>query len=108
MIDERRLVGWARDAVSIPSFTGEEQAMAEWVAAELSGLGSQVQVQQVEEGRANVLATRAGHRRRQALMLNGHLDTSYSGREPWSQGVAGSSRSASSATAGSGASGSRT
>ena len=89
MIDERRLVGWACDLVSIPSFTGREAAAAEWIAGELGALGLQVQLQQVEEGRANVLATREGSGGGPALMLNGHLDTSYSGEEPWSRGVEG-------------------
>ena len=88
-IDERRLVRWACDAVSIPSFTGEEQAMAEWIAGELDALGLSVRLQQVEDGRANVLATRAGTGGGKTLMFNGHVDTSYSGREPWSQGVEG-------------------
>lgn len=88
-IDERLLVRWACDAVSIPSFTGEEQEMAEWIAEELRVLGLTVQLQQVEDGRANVLATRAGSGGGPTLMLNGHMDTSYSGREPWSQGVEG-------------------
>ena len=88
-VDERRLVGWACDAVSIPSFTGEEQDAAEWIADEMRALGLSVQLQQVEEGRANVLATRAGAGGGKTLMFNGHLDTSYSGREPWSQGVEG-------------------
>jgi acetylornithine deacetylase/succinyl-diaminopimelate desuccinylase-like protein len=88
-VDERRLVAWACDAVSIPSFTGEEQEAAEWIGGELRALGLSVQLQQVEEGRANVLATRAGTGDGKTLMFNGHLDTSYSGREPWSQGVEG-------------------
>ena len=88
-VDERRLVAWACDAVSIPSFTGEEQAMAEWIADELDALGLTVQVQQVEDGRANILATRPGTGGGKTLMFNGHTDTSYSGREPWSQGVEG-------------------
>jgi len=89
VVDDRRLVGWACDAVSIPSFTGEEQAMADWIADELRSLGLSVQVQQVEEGRSNVLATRAGTGGGKTLMFNGHMDTSSSGREPWSQGVEG-------------------
>jgi len=88
-VDGGRLIGWACDAVSIPSFTGEEQAMAEWIAGELRALGLSVQLQQVEDGRANVLATRAGTGGGKTLMFNGHVDTSYSGREPWSQGVEG-------------------
>jgi acetylornithine deacetylase len=105
-VDERRLVGWACDAVSIPSFTGEEQELAEWIAGELRALGLSVQLQQVEEGRANVLATRGGTGGGKTLMFNGHLDTSYSGREPWSQRVEGFQPT--SVTAGSGGSASRT
>lgn len=89
MIDRDRLISWAIEAVSIPSFTGEEQAMAEWTAGELEKLGLAVRLQQVEEGRANVLATREGKGGGPTLMFNGHLDTSYSGREPWSLGVPG-------------------
>jgi acetylornithine deacetylase/succinyl-diaminopimelate desuccinylase-like protein len=88
-VDAGRLVGWACDAVSIPSFTGEEQTMAEWIAGELDAVGLSVQLQQVEDGRANVLATRLGTGGGKTLMFNGHVDTSYSGHEPWSQGVEG-------------------
>src|SRR5204863_4697861 len=88
-IDERRLVGLAVEAVSIPSFTGSEQAMAEFMRDVLEELGLQVQWQQVEDGRANVLGTLAGVGGGPTLMFNGHLDTSYSGREPWLQGIPG-------------------
>jgi acetylornithine deacetylase len=43
----------------------------------------QVQWQQVEDGRANVLGTRPGAGGGPSLMFNGHLDTSYSGKEAW-------------------------
>jgi acetylornithine deacetylase len=56
---------------------------------ELVSLGLQVQWQQVEDGRANVLGTWAGEAGGPTLMLNGHLDTSYSGREPWLAGIPG-------------------
>src|SRR4029079_3264234 len=52
-------------------------------------LGLQVQWQQVEEGRANVLGTLAGAGGGASLMFNGHMDTSYSGREPWLRHVPG-------------------
>ncbi len=52
-------------------------------------MGLQTQWQQVEDGRANVLGTWAGARGGPALMFNGHLDTSYSGREPWLAGIPG-------------------
>jgi acetylornithine deacetylase len=89
VIDERRLVELALRLVSTPSFTGSEEACAAVLAEELRGLGLQVQWQQVEDGRANVLATWAGTGGGPTLMFNGHLDTSYSGREPWLAGIPG-------------------
>ncbi len=89
MIDERRLVELALRLVSTPSFTGSEQAMAEVMRDVLAKLGLQVQWQQVEDGRANVLGTWAGSGGGPSLMFNGHMDTSYSGREPWLQGISG-------------------
>jgi acetylornithine deacetylase len=82
-VDEARLVAWASQAIGVPSFTGSEQAMAELMAATFGELGLRVQWQQVEEGRANVLGIREGAGGGPSLMLNGHMDTSYSGREPW-------------------------
>ena len=89
MIDERRLVELALRLVSTPSFTGSEQAAAELMRDVLEKIGLAVQWQQVEEGRANVLGTWAGAGGGPTLMFNGHLDTSYSGREPWLQGIPG-------------------
>ena len=89
MIDRDRLVELAIRLVSIPSFTGSEQACAEAVRDVLEEMGLHVQWQQVEEGRANVLGTWAGSGSAPSLMFNGHLDTSYSGREPWLQGIPG-------------------
>ncbi len=82
-IDRDRLVDWASRAIGTPSFTGAEEAMAELVRETFVGMGLQVQWQQVEDGRANVLGTRAGSGGGPSLMFNGHMDTSYSGREPW-------------------------
>jgi acetylornithine deacetylase len=89
MIDRDRLVDLALRLVSTPSFTGSEQAAAELMRSELAALGLQVQWQQVEDGRANVLGTWPGEGGGPTLMLNGHLDTSYSGREPWLAGIPG-------------------
>ena len=57
--------------------------MAELMGETFASMGLQVQWQQVEEGRANVLGTWAGAGDGPSLMFNGHMDTSYSGREPW-------------------------
>jgi acetylornithine deacetylase/succinyl-diaminopimelate desuccinylase-like protein len=88
-IDRDRLVEWASKAISIPSFTGSEEAMAVFMADTFEELGLQVQWQQVEEGRANVLGTLVGTGGAPSLMFNGHMDTSYSGREPWLRHVPG-------------------
>jgi acetylornithine deacetylase/succinyl-diaminopimelate desuccinylase-like protein len=88
-INRDRLVEWASKAISIPSFTGSEEAMAVFVADTLEELGLQVQWQQVEEGRANVLGSLAGAAGGPSLMFNGHMDTSYSGREAWLKHVPG-------------------
>ena len=63
--------------------------MAELVAATFAELGLGAQWQQVEDGRANVLGIREGAGGGASLMFNGHVDTSYSGREPWLAQVAG-------------------
>ena len=88
-IDRERLVAWASSAINTPSFTGDEEAMARLVGVTFAGMGLQVQWQQVEEGRANVLGTWAGAGGGSSLMFNGHMDTSYSGREPWLKDVPG-------------------
>jgi acetylornithine deacetylase len=82
-INRNRLVDWASRAIGTPSFTGSEEAMAELMRETFLGMGLQVQWQQVEDGRANVLGTQPGAGGGPSLMFNGHMDTSYSGREPW-------------------------
>ena len=88
-VDRDRLIEWASRAIGTPSFTGSEEAMAELMRETFLDLGLQVQWQQVEDGRANVLGTVAGTGGGPSLMFNGHMDTSYSGREPWLRHVPG-------------------
>jgi acetylornithine deacetylase len=75
--------------IGVHSFTGDEENMARLMVDLFEELGLQVQWQQVEEGRANVLGTLSGTGGGPSLMFNGHMDTSYSGREPWLRGVPG-------------------
>jgi acetylornithine deacetylase/succinyl-diaminopimelate desuccinylase-like protein len=88
-IDRDRLVEWASRAIATPSFTGSEEAMAALMAETFAAMGLRVQWQQVEDGRANVLGIREGAGGGSSLMFNGHMDTSYSGREPWLHHVPG-------------------
>src|SRR3954471_21391616 len=88
-IDRQRLVDLAIRFVSVPSFTGSEEPLAHVIREVFDEIGLQVQWQQVEDGRANVLGTWPGAGDGPTLMFNGHMDTSYSGREPWLQGIPG-------------------
>jgi acetylornithine deacetylase len=88
-IDRDRLVETASRMIGVHSFTGDEQGMAELMVELYEQLGLSVQWQQVEDGRANALGTWPGTGGGASLMFNGHMDTSYSGREPWLRGVPG-------------------
>ncbi|MDA8037673.1 MAG: M20/M25/M40 family metallo-hydrolase [Actinomycetota bacterium] len=88
-VDRDHLVDVACSLVDIPSPTGDERAVAERVRELCEEGNLQVALQEVEEGRANVLATMAGTGGGPTLMFNGHMDTSYSGREPHLHGKIG-------------------
>ncbi len=88
-IDRDRLVETASRMIGTHSFTGDEEAMARLMVELFEARGLQVQWQQVEDGRANALGTWAGAGGGKSLMFNGHMDTSYSGREPWLRNVRG-------------------
>ncbi|HSX21734.1 MAG TPA: M20/M25/M40 family metallo-hydrolase, partial [Gaiellaceae bacterium] len=88
-IDRDRLVDTASRMIDVHSFTGDEQRMAELMVSLYEPLGLHVQWQQVEDTRANALGIWRGAGGGKSLMFNGHMDTSYSGREPWLRDVPG-------------------
>jgi acetylornithine deacetylase/succinyl-diaminopimelate desuccinylase-like protein len=88
-IDRDRLVDTASSMIGVHSFTGDEQAMAELMVSLYEQMGLAAQWQQVEDNRANALGTWQGAGGGSTLMFNGHMDTSYSGREPWLRDVPG-------------------
>ena len=61
-----------RTLMDIPSVSGEEGEVGRFLASHLEGLGYRVELQEVEPGRANVLA-RTGARPR--VVLSTHMDT---------------------------------
>jgi acetylornithine deacetylase len=61
-----------RTLIDIPSVSGDEAEVGRFLASHLEGLGYRVESQEVEPGRANVLAT-AGARAR--VVLSTHMDT---------------------------------
>lgn len=85
-VDRERLVATASDLVAIPSPTGRELEAAVYVEGVLAGLGLDTTLQHIEEGRANAVGRLRGTGNGRSLMFNGHLDTSYSGDEPWLTG----------------------
>jgi succinyl-diaminopimelate desuccinylase len=68
-----------KDLVNIPSRTGGELECARFLQAHMQANGVEVALQEMEPGRANVVATLRGQGDGPTLMLNGHLDTSYAG-----------------------------
>jgi acetylornithine deacetylase len=88
-IDQKRLVATASEMIDVHSFTGDEEQMANLMTWLYQEMGLAVQWQQVEEGRANALGTWRGAGGGPTLMFNGHMDTSYSGQEPWLRNVPG-------------------
>lgn len=82
-IDSDRLVETASSLVAIPSFTGSEQLCAEFLIDALDDAGMDSTLQIIEPGRANAVGVVPGSGNGRSLMFNGHLDTSYSGKEPW-------------------------
>ena len=88
-IDRDRLVETASAMIDVHSFTGDEQDMAELMVSLYESMHLHVQWQQVEDGRANVLGIWEGGGGGKSLMFNGHMDTSYSGHEPWLKDIRG-------------------
>ena len=88
-VDRDRLVHTASAMIDVHSFTGNEQGMAELMVSLYEPMGLHAQWQQVEENRANALGIWSGAGGGKSLMFNGHMDTSYSGQEPWLKDVPG-------------------
>jgi acetylornithine deacetylase/succinyl-diaminopimelate desuccinylase-like protein len=81
-IDRARLVRDALDLVNVDSPTGKEGEVGEVYASKLRELGMRVTMQEVEDGRYNVLGVLRGTDSSKAtLMFNGHLDTSFAASE---------------------------
>ena len=86
-VKEEEIVAMSCDVINIPSPTGEELQMAEYMRVVLERLGLIVTWQEVEEGRANVVGRWTGSGGGKNLMFNGHMDTSNTGREEFLTGL---------------------
>jgi acetylornithine deacetylase/succinyl-diaminopimelate desuccinylase-like protein len=86
-IREEEIVAMCCDVINIPSPTGEEFAMACYMKQALAALDPNLSWQEIEEGRANVVARWRGSGGGKNLMFNGHMDTSNTGREAFLTGI---------------------
>lgn len=73
-IDEKEVIALAKELIKIPSLTGEETPVAEFLAEYLGDRGFQIEMQEVEPGRFQPLATLKGTRSGTSLLFNGHMD----------------------------------
>ena len=73
-IKTEQTVKLASDLISIPSFKTEEQKVARFLARFFQRRGYEVDLQEVEPGRYQTIATLKGSGGGKSLMLNGHID----------------------------------
>ena len=74
--DESAMVEMAKDLINIPSQTGEEGPIGDYVARRYAELGLRAELQEVEPGRNNVIARLKGSGGGPTLMFLAHFDTS--------------------------------
>src|SRR5437016_11906358 len=86
-IDSRELIDLASALIRIPSFKTEETPVARFLADFFSTRGYDVELQEIEPGRFQTIATLRGAGGGASLMLNGHSDinalTRRWTRDPW-------------------------
>src|SRR5579872_843330 len=64
-----------RKLIQIPSFTGKEQEISEFVLSEMKSIGLSVRTYDSGNNRLNVVGIYKGDGKGKSLMLNGHMDT---------------------------------
>jgi acetylornithine deacetylase/succinyl-diaminopimelate desuccinylase-like protein len=73
--DPARLLADLQSLVAIPSVSGSEAALGEWLSRTLRRRGFRVTIQPVQKDRANVIARLRFGPGGKSLVFNGHLDT---------------------------------
>src|SRR5687768_12804701 len=92
-VDRDAMIELASALVRIPSFKTEETPVARFLADFFRPRGYQVDLQEIEPGRFQTIATLKGTGGGSSLMLNGHIDinalTTRWRRDPWTPSVEG-------------------
>ena len=79
-----RITDTVKELIGIPSVTGEEGALSDYIAQRLRTMGADTVRQQTVEGnRKNVIAEIYGGMPGETVLLTGHMDTVEAG-EGWS------------------------
>ena len=73
-VDRRQLIDLASALIRIPSFKPDETAVARFLAEFFGERGYTVDLQEIEAGRFQTIATLPGTGGGASLMLNGHTD----------------------------------
>ena len=92
-IDREEMLRLADQLIRIPSFKTEESDVARFLGDYLSQRGYEVQLQEVEPGRFQTVATLRGSGGGKSLMFNGHIDIDPLAmgwnRDPWTPSIEG-------------------
>ena len=92
-VDRDALIELASALIGIPSFKTEETAVARYLADFFRPRGYVVDLQEIEPGRFQTIATLPGTGGGASLMLNGHTDinalTMRWRRDPWTPSLEG-------------------
>ncbi len=92
-VDPGEMLRLAEQLIRIPSFKTEESDVARFLGDFLSQRGYEVQLQEVEPGRFQTVATLRGSGGGKSLMFNGHIDIDPLAmgwkRDPWTPSVEG-------------------
>ena len=74
-LDDAYTVEVLKDMIRIPSVVGDEGALAEYIHTQLSAMGLDCELHEIEPGRSNVYAKLKGDLPGPKLHFNGHTDT---------------------------------
>jgi len=87
-IQRDRLVELTQELVDIPSPTGHEAEVAKFLVDRMKAIGLKSSLQEISEGRYNAIGELrgSGNGKGLKLLFNGHIDTSYSGKEKLLEG----------------------
>lgn len=81
LIDREATAKLLMDLVNISSPTGEEAEIAKYLAQRFESVGLKTVLQEADQDRYNAVGVLEGDGTGPSLMFNGHLDTTYTGKE---------------------------